>query len=407
MMKTILIVSTLDTKGVEILYLRDAIKGLGKAPVILDISMRQPEGAKADIPPQEVAKAGGSSFEEILASGERAKNTAVMTKGAQIIALNMWKEGKLDGIIGMGGSTGSLMATDVMRVLPFGVPKLMISATAALPGMSTRYIDIGDISLMHSVIEISGLSDILKNVIERGAGAICAMADVSPIKTKKAGEKKPAIAITMLSPVEGCASSVREMLEAKGYQVIGFSAAGISDRAMELMIEQGFFDGVIDLAPGGVIEHLVGGMKDAGPNRMEAAGKVGIPQIISTGGVNYITPPKSKYTEEHRARKKYDLDKFRTWLRASPDELKKAAGVFAEKLNRSKGPVRVIIPLKGWTNFDVPGSATYDPEEDRIFVDELKKGVKPEIEIIEVDANIEETAFARALADALVKLFKQ
>lgn len=405
-MKRILIISTLDTKRIETFYLRDAIKKLGKEPVILDISMRQREGAKADIPPQEVAKAGGSTFEEVLASKERAKNTAIMTKGAQSIALDMWKEGRLDGIIGIGGSTGSLMATDVMRALPFGVPKLMISATAALPGMSTRYIDIGDISLMHSVIEVSGLSDILKNVIERGAGAVCAMADVSPVRTKKEGEKRPAIAITMLSPVEQCASGVREMLEAEGYQVIGFSAAGISDRAMELMIGQGLFDGVIDLAPGGVIEHLVGGMKDAGPNRMEAAGKVGIPQIISTGGVNYITPPKSKYTEEHRARKKYDLDKFRTWIKASPDELKKAAGVFAEKLNRSKGPVKVIIPLKGWTNFDIPGSATYDPEEDRVFVDALKKAVNPGIEIIEVDANIEEKTFARALADALMKLFK-
>ena len=406
MMKTILIVSTLDTKGLETFYLRDVIKGLGKEPVILDISMRQREGAKADIPPQEVAKAGGSTFEEILASKERAKNTAIMTKGAQTIALDMWKEGRLDGIIGIGGSTGSLMATDVMRALPFGVPKLMISATAALPGMSTRYIDIGDISLMHSVIEVSGLSDILKNVIDRGAHAICAMADVSPIKAKRTGEKKPAVAITMLSPVEQCASGVREMLEAEGYQVIGFSAAGISDRAMELMIEQGFFDGVIDLAPGGVIEHLVGGMKDAGPNRMEAAGKAGIPQIISTGGVNYITPPKSKYTEDHKTRKKYDLDKFRTWIKASPDELKKAAGVFAEKLNRSKGPVKVVIPLKGWTNFDIPGSATYDPEEDRVFVDVLKRAVNPGIEVIEVEANIEEKIFARALADALMKLSK-
>lgn len=405
-MKTILIVSTLDTKGVETFYLRDKIKELGKLPVILDMSMRLAEDMKADIPPQEVAKAGGSNFEEILASGERAKNTAIMTKGAQVIALSMRKEGKLDGIIGIGGSTGSLMATDVMRALPFGVPKLMISATAALPGMSTRYIDIGDISLMHSVIEIAGLSDILKNVIDRGVYAVCAMAEATPIQTKVEAKKKKAIAITMLSPVEKCASAVRAMLEEKGYQVIGFSAAGISDKAMEIMIEQGFFDGVIDLAPAGVIEHLVGGMKDAGPNRMEAAGKVGIPQIISTGGINYVTPPKSRYTDDHKARKKYDLDRFRTWLRASPDELRRAAAAFTEKLNKSKGPVKVIIPLKGWTNFDIPGSATYDPEEDRIFVDELKKGLKPEVEVIEVDANIEETPFAQAIVNASLELFK-
>lgn len=405
-MKTILIVSTLDTKGVETFYLKEKISELGKMPVILDMSMRQPEGPKAQITPEEVARAGGSSFEEILTSKERSRNTAIMTRGAQAIALNMWKEEKLDGIIGIGGSTGSLMATDVMRALPFGVPKFMISATAALPGMSTKYIDIGDICLMHSVIEISGLSDILKNIIDRGALAVCAMAEAAPIgRTKREGDRKKAVAITMLGPVEKCASAARELLEKEGYEVIGFSAAGISDRAMELMAEQGLFDGVIDLAPGGVIEHLVGGMKDAGPNRMEGAGKAGVPQVISTGGVNYITPPKSKYTDEHRTRKKYDLDKFRSWLRASPDELTRAAAAFAEKLNKSKGPVRVVIPMKGWTNFDMPGSPTYLPEEDQIFVDELKKGLKPGIEVVEVDGNIEEKAFAEVLVKEGLKIF--
>lgn len=183
-MKNIMIVSTLDTKGAETFYLRDRIKDLGRQPVVLDLSMRLAEGPSADISPQRVAEAGGSSFEEILLSRERSKNTAIMTKGASKLAFDMWKEGKLDGIIGIGGSTGSLMATDVMRALPFGVPKLMISSTAALPGMSTRYIDTGDIALMHSVVEISGLSDILKNVIDRSAQAICAMADVSSLRER-------------------------------------------------------------------------------------------------------------------------------------------------------------------------------------------------------------------------------
>jgi len=405
-MKTILIISTLDTKGVETFYLRDKIKELGKIPVIIDISMRLAEGMIADISPSKVAEAGGNSFEEILTSRERAKNTAIMTKGAAILALNMWKEGKLDGIIGIGGSTGSLMATDVMRALPFGVPKVMISSTAALPGMSTRYIDTGDIALIHSVVEISGLSDVLKNVIDRGAYAICGMAEVVGLKTKKGKGKKKAIALTMLGPCEKCASTVREMLEKNGYQVIGFSAAGIGDRAMEAMIEQGFFDGVIDLAPGAVIEHIVGGMRDAGPNRLEAAGKAGIPQIVSTCGVNHITPPKSKYTDDLKMRRKYDLDKFRTWLRASPEELKLAANVFAEKLNKSEAPVKAIIPLKGWSSVDTPGSVTHDPEEDRIFIKELRKGLKPEYEIIEVDANMEEPQFAQAIVNASLELFK-
>ncbi|MCX8110486.1 MAG: Tm-1-like ATP-binding domain-containing protein [Syntrophorhabdaceae bacterium] len=404
-MKKILIVSTLDTKGVETFYLRDKIRHLGKIPVVIDISMRPAEGFQADITPDAVAKAGGSTYEAILTSHERAKNTAIMTKGASNIALEMWKKGELDGVIGIGGSTGSLMATDVMRTLPFGVPKMMISSTAALPGMSTRYIDIGDIALFHSVVEISGLSEILKNVIDRAAHAIYSMAEVEPLGTKR-GQGKKAIAITMLGPCEKCASRVRQALESEGFDVIGFSAAGIGDRAMEAMVEQGLFSGVIDLAPGAVIEHLVGGMRDAGPTRMEAAGKMGIPQVISTCGLNHITPPKSKYTDDHKSRRKYDLDKFRTWLRASPEELKKAAMEFIRKLNSASGPIKIVLPMKGWSSVDVPGSITYDPQEDKIFVNELKNGLKKDIDIIEVDANMEEPGFAEAVVKASISIFK-
>lgn len=405
-MKRILIISTLDTKGVETLCLRDKIKELGKQPVVLDISMRSAQGFTPDIPPGKVAEAAGTSIDAIHASSDRSKNTALMTTGASAIALGMWRNGALHGIIGLGGSTGSLMATDVMRALPFGVPKVMISSTAALPGMSTRYIGTGDIALFHSVVEISGVTEILKNVIDRAAHAICAMAEVVPLQTSaEKGTRRRTIALTMLGPCERCASSVRTALEEKEYQVTGFSAVGIGDRAMEAMVAQGLFDGVIDLSPSGVIEHLVGGMKDAGPGRMEAAGTMGIPQVISTCGVNHITPPKSKYTDDHKGRRKYDLDKFRTWLRASPEELIKAAGAFAEKLNKAKGPVRVVVPLKGWSSVDWPGNETYDPDEDRIFITHLRQMIKPDIEVIEIAANMEESEFAQAIVDASLELF--
>jgi len=404
-MKKILIISTLDTKGVETFYLRDKIRQLGKTPIVLDISMRPSEGFAPDIASDIVAEAGGSTYKEILTSRERAKNTAIMTKGASSIAIDMWKRGELDGIIGIGGSTGSLIATDVMRALPFGVPKMMISSTAALPGMSTRYIDIGDIALFHSVVEISGLSDVLRNVIDRAAYGICGMVEAESPPGVKRGEGKKAIALTMLGPCEKCASRVRQALEAKGFDVIGFSAAGIGDRAMEAMVEQGLFSGVIDLAPGAVIEHLVGGMRDAGPTRMEAAGRSGIPQVISTCGLNHITPPKSKYTENHKNRRRYDLDKFRTWLRASPDELKKAAIEFKRKLNNAAGPVKIVLPMKGWSSVDAPGGVTYDPDEDRVFLEELKNGLKKGINIIEVDANMEEPLFAEAVVNASLSVF--
>lgn len=395
MEKTVLIIGTLDTKGEETYYLRDKIESLGLRPLLMDISMRGKGPTRADVTPDQVAKAGGSSVEAIRSSKERSRITNITISGASRIAADHAAQGKLHGVLGIGGSTGTLMATEVMRALPFGIPKVMVSSTAALPGLSTRYIGTGDIALFHSVIEISGLSDLLKNVLDRAAHAIAGM--VSETVTSARAQKGKAIALTMLGPCEKCASSVRAALEDQGYQVIGFSAAGIGDRAMEEMIAQGLFQGIVDLAPGGVGEHLFGFMRDAGPQRMETAGRMGLPQVISTCSVNHMTPAKSKYKPEYHERRKYDLDKFRTWIRVSPDELRRVAGAFAEKLNEAKGPVKLIIPRKGWSSVDYPGNTTHDPEEDRVFVEVLQSALNPEIDILEVDANMEDPEFSEAV----------
>lgn len=403
MQKSVLIISTLNTKGEETFYLRDKIEELGLKPLLMDISMRGDQNSKADITPDRVAAAGGSSFEEIRNSKDRARITNITITGAANIAKQLQEAQKIQGITGMGGATGSLMVTDVMRALPFGFPKLMISSAAALPGLSTRYIGTGDIVLFHSVIELSGLSALLKNVFDRAACAIAGMVQGN-VASPTADEGK-AIALAMLGPCDNCANSVQAALQKSGYQVIGFHAAGICDRAMEQMISLELFQGVIDLAPGGVGEHLFGFMRDAGSNRMESAGKIGIPQIISTCSVNHITPAKSKYTPQHLKRRKYDLDKLRTWLRISPDELKQVADVFSEKLNRATGPVRVLVPLKGWSSVDAPGNPTYDPEEDRIFIDVLSSRLNPDIQIIEVDANMEDPEFAQAVVASALEIF--
>ena len=403
MQKTVLIISTLDTKGLETEYLVEKLKGLGLNTLLMDISMRGEAPSSADIPPEQVAAAGGSSFEEIRNSRNRSQITNMTMAGASSIAADLLSESKLDGVIGIGGSTGTLMASEVMRSLPFGVPKVMISSTAALPGLATRYIGTGDIALFHSVIEISGVSNLLKNVIDRAAEALAGMV-LGKITSAKTGEGK-AIALTMLGPCEKCASIVRAGLENKGFQVIGFSAAGIGDRAMEDMIANGFFQGVVDLAPGGVGEHLYGFMRDAGPHRLETAGKAGIPQIISTCSVNHMTPAKSKYKPEYHERRKYDLDKFRTWIRLSSTELKEVAGAFAEKLNQATGPVSVVIPQNGWSSVDSPQNPTYDPQEDRVFVDTLRQQLKPDISIVEIQANMEDEAFAQAIITAALEIF--
>ncbi len=395
MQKTVLIISTLDTKGKETFYLKEKIESLGLKTLLMDTSMRGKGDSLADIAPDQVAAAAGSSLDEIHGSKDRALITNITIAGASNLAKELQKTGKIHGITGMGGATGSLMVTEVMRSLPFGFPKFMISSAAALPGLSTRYIGTGDIALFHSVVELSGLSDLLKNVFDRAACAIAGM--VREGITSPKTEKGKAIALSMVGPCDKCASAVQGGLEEAGYQVIGFHAAGICDRAMEEMISQGLFQGVVDLCTGGVGENLFGFMRDSGPHRLESAGEMGIPQVISTCGVNHITPSRSKYTEDHHHRRKYDLDKLRTWLRISPDELRQVAGIFAEKLNRSKGPTKVVIPLKGWSSVDYPGNATYDPDEDRLFTQELRSMLKSQIEIIEVDANMEDPEFAESV----------
>jgi len=402
MQKRVLIISTLDTKSAETGYLKMKLESIGLDTLIMDLSMGGEGMLAGDITPRQVAEAGGSSLEAIWRSRERAKITAIIIAGASRLAGQFLAAGKIDGVVGVGGSTGSLMATEVMRTLPFGLPKLMVSSTAALPGLSTRYIGTGDIALFHSVVEISGGSDLLKNVFDRAAFAIAGMVSEG-ITPPRAGRGK-AIALTMLGPCEKCASLVRMGLEQAGYQVIGFSAAGIGDRAMETMIAEGLFHGVIDLAPGGVGEHLFGYMRDAGPNRMESAGLAGIPQVISSCSVNHMTPSKSKYKPDFDQRRKYDLDKYRAWLRLNPDELKAVAETFAAKLNLAKGPVKMIIPQKGWSGVDRPGQPTYDPAEDGVFVDTLKARLSPQIEILEVDANMEEPQFAQAVINLALKI---
>jgi uncharacterized protein (UPF0261 family) len=371
--------------------------------MLMDLSMRRQDQYVPDITQEQVASAGGKPMHEISQISERAEITRIITAGATKLTKELFKQGGFQAIMGIGGSTGTLMATDVMRALPFGVPKLMISSTAALPGLSTRYIGKGDIMLFHSVIEISGLSAPLKNVIDRAVHAISGMIsdEITPPRIK--GVKS--IAMTMLGPCEGCASRVRAGLEESGYEVIGFSAAGIGDRAMEDMIKEGMFDGVVDLAPGGVGEHYYGFMRDAGPDRLESAGKVGIPQVISTCSVNHMTPAKSKYKPEFHERRKYDLDRFRTWVRHSPDELEQIAQLFIRKLNMSKSLVKIVIPLRGWSSVDKPGAPTYDPEEDMVFVRTLKAGLRADIEIIEVDANMEDPEFSSAIIDAALEVF--
>ncbi|MEW6267238.1 MAG: Tm-1-like ATP-binding domain-containing protein [Thermodesulfobacteriota bacterium] len=408
MTASILLISTLDTKAEETLYLRGRIEAGGGRVSLMDLSMSGPTGQPAEVPAEEVARAAGWEIEAVRRSRDRSRITSVMIEGAVKIARDLYAAGRVQAVVGLGGSTGSLMATEVMRALPFGLPKLMVSSTAALPGLATRYIDTGDLLLFHTVVEIAGLSPLLKSVLDRAAAAACGLAGVpavSPEAVKAQGQGL--VAMSMFGPCERCAHGVRLGLEKAGFQVIGFSAAGVCDRAMEEMIRAGFFTGVVDLATGGVGEHILGGMRSAGPNRLEAAGKLGLPQVVAPSGVNLMSPSRSKYKPDYHSRRKYDLDKHRTFLRLTPDELMEVARVFAAKLNQAVGPVKVLIPTRGWAAVDREGSTVFAPEEDRVFTGKLRRDLKPDIEVIEVEANLEDDAFIEAVIETFLSLAGQ
>jgi uncharacterized protein (UPF0261 family) len=405
--RVIVILVMAEEKWQEADFLRKEIEDRGYRGVMLDMGLiGEPQGP-CDITREEVIRASGRSPEEVALISDRGKRMPMMVDGAAQRVRQLYSKGDVDGIISIGGTTGTQMGTRIMMSLPFGVPKFAVSSTASLPAFASRYIGTADIVLMHSVVEIAGLNDLMRNVLARAAGAICGMVEGStkfPISLPEKGEK-PFIAMTHFGPCEECAKNVRERLEGKGYQVIGFSAGGIGDRAMEEIIElQNIFGAVIDLAPGGVGEELLGFTRAAGPTRLEAAGRRGIPQLVAPCGVNCGSPLKRKYKPEYELRKKYDYDAARTFIRLSKEEMMKVADAMAEKLNKSLGPVKVLIPLGGWSSLDRRGTDFHDAELDRAFLGELKKQLRKDIEIREVDADLEAPAFAKAIINAFEEL---
>jgi uncharacterized protein (UPF0261 family) len=409
MSNVILILVMAEEKWEEADFLRQQIESLGHEAKFLDIGLLGEAQGACDITREEVIRASGRTPEEVTLITDRGKRMPVMVDGGRQKVRELYSQGKLSGIISLGGTTGTQIGTAIMRSLPFGLPKVALSSTASLPGFASRLIGISDIALMHSVVEIAGLNTMLRNALARAAGAICGMVERSAEISLSLSKNKehPLIAMTHFGPCENCAANVRKELEKKGYQVIGFSAAGIGDKAMEEIIEaQNIFSAVIDLAPGGVGEELLGFTRAAGPTRLEGAGKAGIPQVITPCGVNFGTPLKRKYKPEYASRKKFDYNSSRTFLRLSRDELIMVADAMADKVNRAKGPVKILIPLGGWSSVDKRGSHFYDRDLDMAFVQELRKKLRPEIELREVDADLDTPQFAQEVVKGFYEIME-
>jgi uncharacterized protein (UPF0261 family) len=315
----------------------------------------------------------------------------------------------LDGIIAFGGSSNAATATSIMKILPFGVPKFIVTSAASMPSSATNFIGTKDIIMMHSVVDISDLNDLTKSVLERAAGGICGMTAVSHGAVHPMSEKR-LIAITTFKFSDTCSRNVMKLLTERGYSVIPFHAQGMGDRAMEDLIEQGLFDGIIDIVPAGLGEELLGGNRRAGPHRLEAAGHVGIPQVITPCGFDMIScgPLNRKdeedplWVERHLAeRKSYIPDEYRVQVRTNRDEIHDIAVVMAHELNKSAGPVKIVVPTQGWSALSVKGADLHDPEADAVFVPCLKRMLRKGIKVQEIDTDINSLKFAEALVTSL------
>jgi len=419
MPRSILIVSSLDTKGQEVKFLKDLIEQSGHQTILLDMSMRGESPILADIPCEEVARTGGTSIQEIRTSVKsRGEITSIMTEGAIKKALELYHTGKLGGIVGVGGVSNTAMATDIMKALPFGIPKLMVSSGAAMPSYAGGFFGSSDIAIISSVIDMTGLHELSKSVLTRAAGAICGMVETgaAAVVDSLKQTERPLIAITQFNYSEKCCELVRQYLEEKGYTTIPCHANGVGDRAMEKLLDQGIFDGVIDIVPSGVSEELFGGNRAAGSDRLETAGKRGLPQVITPCGFEMIScgPLRRKdsgdplwVSRNLAARNYYVHDSYRVQARTNAEELRFVAKAVAEKLNRAKGPAKFLIPVGGWSTLSIKGQLLYDPDADSAFVEELRKNLRPEIEVRELDLPLNTPEFAMAVVQAFDEMMHQ
>ena len=384
---------------------------------LLDINTGGDASLLPDISAREVAQAAGEDIEEIKRMKDTKRTAAIMVEGAIKKVKSLLEKGYLDGILSFGGASNTAIATTIMKSLPFGIAKVMLSSTAAMPAYAGGYFGTKDIAMIHSVVDIAGFNPLVKDVLKRAAGAICGMVEMGEGLTSLSGtaQKKDLIALTQFKFSEECCSHVRHLLEERGFEVIPFHAQGTGDRAMEELIGEGLFQGVLDIVPAGVGEELWGGNRAAGPNRLENAGQMGIPQLITPCGFDMLScGPLERgdrgdplwVSKDIKNRKLFIPDAFRVQARTNPQELREIAREVARKFNQSKGPVAILIPLKGWSSLDKEGMPLYDPEADKAFVHELKVHLSPRIPIIEIDLQLNTHEFAEEAVKHFIKLYK-
>ena len=398
---TVLLVGTLDTKGNEYAYLRDRIRERGVDVLLIDAGILGEPLTEPDVIRQEVAAAGGADVEALAAARDRSAAIEAMSRGAAEVVLRLHAEGRFDAIGALGGTGGTALATYAMQRLPIGVPKLMVSTAAS--GDTQRYFGPTDVTMMYSVVDIAGLNSILTGILGNAAGALVGMA------TKPAtppGEGRPLIAASMFGVTTPCVTVARERLEELGYEVLVFHQVGLGGQSLEEVVKTGGVAGVLDVTTGGLADEIGGGIWPDGPERVETAGRLGVPQVVSLGGLDFVTiGPPEPLPARFAGRTLYIHDNVLAATRPTPEESREAAAVLARKLNAATGPTALYVPLRGVSLLSTKGAVLADAEADEALFSGLRELVDDaRVEVHEVDAEINDPQFALAMANRLHEL---
>ena len=398
----VLLVATMDTKGQEVIYLLSCFEELGISVLTLDAGIMGESPFPVTINREKVALAGGMSLPEVRALGHEGKALTVMITGAIRCAKDLYQQGKIMGIIGLGGSMGTTLGSGVMRTFPIGFPKIMISSMAS---RNTRaFVGTKDILMLHSVCDLSGINRITKKILRNGAFAIAGMMretlDFHP-------STQPLIVLSTLGTIETCAAKVRKILESRGKEVVVFHTVGSGGEAMEEMIREEEPEAVIDLSLNELANHLFGGDYDAGPNRSSAALQRGIPTVLVPGNIDFLATGPIKEAEKRFPGRIYHIHNAAiTAVRTERIELEAVAQVLAQRCNAARGPFSILVPLGGFSVFDHQGDPFHDPEGPEVFGKALERHLQPGVSMHLLPYHINDPEFAEAVLEALEKLLR-
>lgn len=401
MQKTVVIVGALDTKGQEFAFVKEIIEKHGLQTLVVDFGVLGHPFFQPDITRQEVAEAGGGDIAMFYSGEHKDKAMQVMADGLAIVVRRLFDQGKLDGIIGMGGSGGTSIATAAMRSLPVGVPKLMVSTVGG--GDVSSYAGTKDITFMPSIVDVAGFNRLSREIYTNAAGAIAGM--VLTDRSQVSASDVPLITASMFGNTTTCVDHARSLLEEKGYEVLVFHATGSGGKTMESLILDGFITASMDITTTELADEVCGGVFSAGPNRCLAASQAGIPAVLVPGCVDMANFwGIDSVPEKYKGRNLYQWNPNVTLLRTNVEENIRMGEMLAAAANAATAPVAIIIPLKGVSMLDSPGGDFWDPQADQACFDAIKKNLKPGIPVIEMDNNINDPEFSAKVAETLLSM---